>query len=67
LSDFASFVVFYRGMGRERKLEPTVPPKYSDRSAIIEVDRLSFAPLVGAATPVHRARRSHLDAQDLGP
>src|ERR1700751_4879763 len=45
----------------------TVAPKYSDRSAIIEVDRLSFAQLVGAATPVHRARRPHLDAQDLGP
>ena len=27
----------------------TVPPKYSDRSAFIEVDRLSFAPLVGRA------------------
>src|SRR4029077_1854064 len=25
------------------------------------------APLVGPATPVHRARRPHLDAQDLGP
>ena len=34
---------------------------------MIEVDPLSFAPLVGAATPVHRARRPHLDAQDLGP
>ena len=40
-----------------------VPPKYSGRSAIIKVDRLSFAPLVGAATPVQRARRPHLDAQ----
>jgi hypothetical protein len=44
-----------------------VPPKYSNRPAIIEVDRLSFAPLVGAATSVHRARRPHLDVQDLGP
>ena len=43
-----------------------VPPKYSNRSAIIEVDRLSFAPLIGAATSVHLARRPHLDAQDLG-
>src|SRR5215469_4026190 len=47
-------------------LSLTVPPRYSNRSAIIEVDRLSFAPLVGAATPVHLARRPHLDAQDLG-
>ena len=43
----------------------TVPPNNSIRSAIIEVDRLSFAPLVGAATPVHRARRPYL--HDLGP
>jgi hypothetical protein len=43
------------------------PSKILDRSAIIEFDRLSFAPLVVAATPVHRARRPHLDAQDLGP
>jgi hypothetical protein len=27
-----------------------VPPKYSDRSAIIEVDRFSFAPSIGATT-----------------
>jgi len=45
----------------------TVPPKKSDRSAIIEFDRLSFAPVVGEATPVHLARRPHLNAQDLGP
>jgi len=45
----------------------SVPPNNSIRFAIIEVDRLSFAVLVGAATPVYRARRPHLDAQDLGP
>jgi hypothetical protein len=28
----------------------TVPPKYSRRSAIIEVDRFSFAPSVGTTT-----------------
>jgi hypothetical protein len=33
-------------------LNGTVHPKYSDRSAIIEVDRFSFAPSVGATTPV---------------
>jgi hypothetical protein len=30
----------------------SVPPKYSDPSVIIEVDRLPFAPLVGVADPV---------------
>jgi hypothetical protein len=29
-----------------------VPPKYPDRFAILEIDRLSSALLVGAATPV---------------
>ena len=44
-----------------------VPPKYHDRSAIIEVDRLSSAPLVGATTPGQRARHSRVDVQDVGP
>jgi hypothetical protein len=38
-----------------------VPTKYSDRSAIIEVDRFSFAPSVGATTPVQRARGAGLN------
>jgi CheY-like chemotaxis protein len=37
------------------------PPKYSDRSAIIEVDQLSFAPSVSATTPVQRARCAGLN------
>ena len=44
-----------------------VPPKYSDRSATIEVDRLLSALLARAATPAHCAGRPHLDVQELGP
>jgi hypothetical protein len=36
-----------------------MPPKYSDRSATIEVDRLLSARLAGAATPTHSAGRPH--------
>jgi hypothetical protein len=35
-----------------------VPPKYSDRSAIIEVDQLSPAPVVGPPTTAYRDGRS---------
>jgi hypothetical protein len=45
----------------------TVPPKYSDRSAIIEGDRLPFGLRVGCGMAAHRAQRSHFDVQDLGP
>lgn len=43
-----------------------VHPKYSDRSVIIEVDRLPSVPLVGYASLVHRCRRPRLDVQKLG-
>ena len=41
---------------RSRSGNP-VPPKHSDRSVIVEVDRLPSAPPVGATTPVHGVRR----------
>lgn len=44
-----------------------VPPKYSDRSATIEVDRLLSAVLAGAATPARCAGRPHLHVQNLRP
>jgi hypothetical protein len=44
-----------------------VPPKYSNLSVIIEVDRILSAPLVGAARPVYRAGCSCLAIQNLGP
>ena len=44
-----------------------VPPKYSDRPAIIEVDRLPFALRFCRGTAAHSARRTHFDVQDLGP
>ena len=43
---------------------PTVPPKYSNRSVIIEVDQLSPVRMVGSATAAHCARRSVLVLQD---
>ena len=49
------------------QLSKTVPTKYPDRSAIIEVDRPSSAYLDDAATPARGAGRAHLDVQDLGP
>jgi hypothetical protein len=48
-------------------ITPIVPPKYSDRSVILEVDQLSSALLASAATPVRCAGRSHLAVQVLGP
>ena len=44
----------------------SVPTKYPDHSAIIEVDRPSSAYLDDAATPARGARVAHLDVQDLG-
>ena len=41
-------------------------PKYPDRSATIEVDRLLFALLAGAAKPALCPGRPHLDVEDLG-
>ena len=46
---------------------PPVPPKYSDRSAIIEVDRLPSVPLDCATTPVHSARCPRIIVQDVRP
>src|SRR6266851_4018523 len=45
---------------------PFVPPKYTDRSVIIEVDRLLSTPYFEAASPVHRTRRPCFDVEDLG-
>jgi hypothetical protein len=49
---------------RLRKL--IVHPKYSDRSVIIEVDRLPPVPLVGSASLVQRYPRSRLDVEKFG-
>src|SRR5215467_13628477 len=48
--------------------KPTVPPKYSNRSAIMKVIDFHLLRLVGAATSVHRARLSArtLFANDRG-
>ena len=43
-----------------------VPPKYPDRSVIIEVDRLSFTSYGGAASLAHRGRHPCLDVEDFG-
>jgi mannose-6-phosphate isomerase-like protein (cupin superfamily) len=51
----------------ENETPPIVPPKYSDRPAIIEVDRLPFVLRFCRGTAAHRARRNHFDVQDLGP
>ena len=41
--------------------DPTVPPKYSDRSIIIGIDRLPSTPPVGAGMPVSGAQRSRIN------
>ena len=45
----------------------TVPPKYSDRPAIIEVDRLPFVLRFCRGTAAYSARRTNFDVQNLGP
>jgi hypothetical protein len=53
-------------MGSDQRSFRIVPPKYLNRSVIIEVDRPLFAPYFGAASPVHRTRRPRFDVEDLG-
>ncbi len=47
-------------------IRATVPPKYLNRSVIIEVDQPLFAPYFGAASRVNRNRRPRFVVEDLG-